>query len=111
MEHDGQLRETEPARFSYLGSFLTLESPSRLLAFPQYQQGDHVESHGVHHQRWAFGEERVERIRSVAPEGIPIGMVRAVRTNSELDGAALELLLSVVTTVENLVGSHTSLSK
>ena len=35
--------------------------------------------------------------------------MHAVRTNSQLDGAAHELLLSVATTVENLVGSHQSM--
>ena len=32
----------------------------------------------MHHQRWAFGEERVERIRFVTPEGNPVEMVRAL---------------------------------
>ena len=42
----------------------------------------------------------------VTPKGVPVKMVDAVRTISQLDGAEQGLLLTVATTNENLVGSH-----
>ena len=86
-----------------------LESPSRQLAFSQFQQGDSGDSNIFEHGAWEFGEERVEQVSFVTPDGVPVEIRRAVRTNSQLDGAAQDLLLGVSEVVENFVQSGQSM--
>ena len=64
-----------------------LKSPSRQLAFSQFQQGDSGDSNIFEHGAWEFGEERIEQVRFVTPDVVPVEICRAVRTNSHLAGA------------------------
>ena len=86
-----------------------LESWSRQLAFSQFQQGDSGDCNIFEHRAWEFGEERVKQVPFLTPDGVPLEICRAVRTISQLDGAAQDPLLGVSEVVETLVQSNQSM--